>query len=833
MKNTHVILALLMVARVVPASGQDDHLADMLYALPGNERATRLINMAADKLEHGELAASIEYATLASDEAMKHGLNDQYAVAMLKLSSAQQAKGLLEEAIGSALRAGVTSEASNAEVHAEAMLKLAELYLGAGEPNEALESLAVAGPGTSGTERARRMAMELRAQAAIMDNTELVSYLQSALREVDHIGAPKLRYQVLSMLADAQNTAGALEEALSTETKVMGLAIEMRMDREAAISANNQVVLAQRSGHYDQALAAYTSGLGLAKKHADLRIAMHGNAALTLAAKGDREQALTIAHQAVREAERDDAPSLSASLCMLSAVLVTAGDLSEAQNAALDALEAAENNKDLAGQLAACDILSWILDRRNLTMEARAYDLKVRELEQKRTDAVKAEEGERRERSYRLQHLEMEEVGRLNREAQQEARMTEMALDAANTEKQMKLLRYERELDESARREAVLAKDQADQTVALVHAKLAGERNERALREMESERRIQSLSLKQMELEKQERQGAMELLQQRSATAEAEQEQVRRTRTFSIILALGALATAAWMTWAWIITRRKKRTIWRQHQQITQINEKLEDREKDINSSLRYARTIQEAILPTENDLRACLQESFILYKPLDVVSGDLPFVRRIGNKVFVAAIDCTGHGVPAAMMTFIAYYGLSELIQKDPDAAPGKILDGLHQHVRKTMETRKEGALYNDGFDIGLCVIDMERGTVSYSGAQLPLLVVRDGSLRRLKADILPIGDDSFDRRTGYLTHTLPMQDGDRLYLSSDGLIHQFGGPDQRTLSTKRLAELLSRTEGMSMQEVKTQTDEFFQTWKGDNEQTDDMLLIGMRYAA
>ncbi|MBK9196615.1 MAG: SpoIIE family protein phosphatase [Flavobacteriales bacterium] len=833
MNVSSYVLAFFLVARAASVVAQEDHLADMLHALPGRERADRLIVLAADERQHGDFTESMELATLAGTEAMAHGLNNKYAEAMLELSSAQQAKGLLEEAIGSAVRAGMTTEDDDAEVHAKAMRRLGELYLAAGEPHEALASLAAAGRAVDATTRTQQLGTEVYAQAMILDDPALIDYLNGVLKEFEHIGAPVLKYQVLTLLADAQGAAGNLDQALGTEEKVSFVALSLGRAREAAISANNQIVLAQRIGQHDRALAIYNKGLGMVTDFADLRVSMHANAALTYAAKGDHEQALTLAKLAVREAERQDAASLSSALRTMSAVLVTNGDLGEAQNAAADALKAAEANKDSDGQLAACDLLSWILDRRNLTTEARTYDRRIRELEQQRSETLKADADHRRERSYRLQHIEMEEVGRLNREAEQQARMTELSLGAANSEKQLKLLQYERELDESARREAVSARERADQAVALAHAKLQAERNDRVLGEMDSERKIQSLSLTKMEMEKHEKQRAIELLEQRGATAEAERQKERHMRTFSLLLALGAAVTAVWMTWAWIVTRRKKRTIWNQHQEIKHINEKLEDREKDINSSLRYARTIQEAILPSESDLRACIQESFILYKPLDVVSGDLPFVRRIGDKVFVAAIDCTGHGVPAAMMTFIAYYGLSELLQQDPDAAPGHILDGLHEHVRRTMETREKGALYNDGFDIGLCVIDLEHGALSFSGAQLPLFVVRDGAVRRLKGDILPIGDDTFDHKAGYRTETVQLQDQDHLYLSSDGLIHQFGGERQRTFSTKRLQELLSATGGMSMQEVKTRTDEMFQQWKGNNAQTDDLLLIGMRYAA
>jgi hypothetical protein len=180
-----------------------------------------------------------------------------------------------------------------------------------------------------------------------------------------------------------------------------------------------------------------------------------------------------------------------------------------------------------------------------------------------------------------------------------------------------------------------------------------------------------------------------ELVEAESEAIQARQDHDQAVKRYSIMLAVAAALSAIWMFWAWRVSQKKKRTIWRQNQRIQGINEELNEKNQNIQSSLGYAQTIQSAILPSEQDLQAILPDSFLLYKPLDTVSGDLPFIKRCGERVFVAAIDCTGHGVPAAMMTFIAYYGLNELLTKDPNASSAELLDRLHEHVKRTMEAR------------------------------------------------------------------------------------------------------------------------------------------------
>jgi serine phosphatase RsbU (regulator of sigma subunit) len=260
----------------------------------------------------------------------------------------------------------------------------------------------------------------------------------------------------------------------------------------------------------------------------------------------------------------------------------------------------------------------------------------------------------------------------------------------------------------------------------------------------------------------------------------------------------------------------------------------LEAKNHDIESSLRYAHTIQSAIVPDEAQLQAIVPDSFLYYQPLATVSGDLPYMQRVGDRLYVAAIDCTGHGVPAAMMTFIAYYGLNELIAKEPSAGCGRILDMLHEHVAETMRSRHTNGGYDDGFDIGLCCIDLRSGDLVFAGAQLPLLIQREGKLERVKGDVLPLGDGHFERTCGYQEHRLRLTHGDNLFLFSDGALHQFGGEQGRQkFSLKRLKATLEERLNEPLPATREAMIEALNNWKGTNPQTDDILIMGLRFAA
>ncbi len=822
----------------------DDMIADMVRAEPGRERSQRFVALSIHEREAGRTREAIEFAILGSSEAERYGLDAELGRALIELSKAHRSKGDLDNAIGASLRATLVNGTLHSGIRTEALLQLAELYVKAGHPQKALEHLEDARSSTAGDhmDRSRYLRTEASAKVLVLPPQRMAEYCSAQMEEVVRANDKALLLDLTSYAAQAQARMGKHLAALASEEQVLKLAIALDLPFEAGVSANNLGELNHRLGRKEEALMAYNKGLIMVEDLPLVRLHMQVNAAHAHAKSNQFETASKLLDDAERAARKANMKSLLPRLYRAKATVSSLqGDFGLAQVAALDALAMAEELRNDPEQAEACEILAMIFERLDLENESRTYQKKARELEQKIQNNNVLAKNDREAQLLRLQRVEREQMDILNREQRKEARMRQLSLDAENRDKQMALLVYEKQLEEAGRREAMLALGQADRELELAKAAVEAERQERMIQELDNGRMLQSLSLSKLEFQQKEQDRAMELLEKRNELVEvqnrriaAEQEHDNTIKKYSILLAIGAGTVAIWMAWAWTVARKKKRTIWRQNQQIQGINLELEEKSRNIQSSLGYAQTIQSAILPNEHDLKALMPDSFLMYKPLDIVSGDLPFARRVGDKVFLAAIDCTGHGVPAAMMTFIAYYGLSELLAGPDHGSSGEILDKLHLHVKKTMETRGESSLYNDGFDIGLCVIDLQTGELSFAGAQLPLLLVRGAEVLRFKGDVLPLGDGHFERDKGYQEHKIQLQKGDSLFLFSDGIIHQFGGDNGRKkFSMKKLTELLIATAGMDLQAVKAQAEHQFAEWKGEHPQTDDVLMIGLRYAA
>lgn len=266
------------------------------------------------------------------------------------------------------------------------------------------------------------------------------------------------------------------------------------------------------------------------------------------------------------------------------------------------------------------------------------------------------------------------------------------------------------------------------------------------------------------------------------------------------------------------ITERKK------------IELELQYQNRKITESIRYAKRIQGAILPNSRLINRVLPDSFILYKPRDVVSGDFPWFTQIKNETFMAAVDCTGHGVPGALLSLVGYFLLNDIVRSRRITDTGKILDLLDEGVSTTLRP-DEDAGTKDGMDISLCRINMEKREVQYAGAHRPLYLVRNGVLSEVKGDKFPIGGGIFKNQTNFTSSTFQLNTGDSIFFCSDGFCDQFGGPLGRKFGTRRLRETITKVHTMPMKEAMQVFDEQWTSWKGDQKQTDDVLLIGVKF--
>jgi serine phosphatase RsbU (regulator of sigma subunit)/Tfp pilus assembly protein PilF len=282
----------------------------------------------------------------------------------------------------------------------------------------------------------------------------------------------------------------------------------------------------------------------------------------------------------------------------------------------------------------------------------------------------------------------------------------------------------------------------------------------------------------------------------------------------------------------------------KQGKELKDQREELLQQKEEIISSINYAKYIQSSLLPQEEQLQSLLGEHFVLYKPKDIVSGDFYWISNIENKTVVAAVDCTGHGVPGAFMSMLGTALLNEIVNKEYITHPGVILRHLRKEVINSLQQKGERGEQKDGMDIALCALDLENMKLQFAGANNPLYLVRKSGLEKagtlrceldgdehlyeIKGDLMPIGIS--DKMSNFTFHEIDIFKGDTIYLFSDGFPDQFGGRDNKKFGYKRFRELLLRNNTRPLADNKAVLEEALHEWMGDNGQIDDILVIGFR---
>ena len=273
---------------------------------------------------------------------------------------------------------------------------------------------------------------------------------------------------------------------------------------------------------------------------------------------------------------------------------------------------------------------------------------------------------------------------------------------------------------------------------------------------------------------------------------------------------------------------REKETAARE---ISHQREELVMKNKNITDSINYAKRIQNALLPTWDNFKTILPQSFVLFKPKDIVSGDFYWINQHGNKVYIAAIDCTGHGVPGAFVSIIGFELFRKITASEQGSNPAMILDTLNENFTEIFSDGEQVYL-NDGMDLSLCVIDKKEKSLDFSGAFNPLYLVRNETIIEVKADRFSLGADvhATASRRLFKSHKIYLQPEDIFYMFSDGYADQFGGPEGKKFKYRRFRHLLLTIHKLPLDKQKSILDESIEEWKGGTEQIDDILVIGIR---
>lgn len=299
------------------------------------------------------------------------------------------------------------------------------------------------------------------------------------------------------------------------------------------------------------------------------------------------------------------------------------------------------------------------------------------------------------------------------------------------------------------------------------------------------------------------------------------------------------LYSALVIAFAWIFIRSQTRSLIRTRKllkekesaliQIESQRAELENKNKSITDSLNYAQRIQEALLPSEDYLKKYFKESFILYKPKDIVSGDFYWIGEKGDKIFIIAADCTGHGVPGALMSMIGHDLLDKIINGENIDKPGKILDRMNKALGETFSSEKNiGTIIRDGMDLGVCSVDRKKKKLEYSGAFFPLYYIRENRLLEIKGDKFTLG--MTPAGVNYTNNEMELMDGDMMYMFSDGYVDQFGGEANKKFMYRRFKYLLMTIHHSTVADQRSMLDDSINNWMSGLPQIDDILVIGFK---
>lgn len=260
---------------------------------------------------------------------------------------------------------------------------------------------------------------------------------------------------------------------------------------------------------------------------------------------------------------------------------------------------------------------------------------------------------------------------------------------------------------------------------------------------------------------------------------------------------------------------------------IEEKNLLVERKNEEIMDSITYAKRIQTAILPSQQLLNDLIPNQFVLYLPKDIVAGDFYWLEHSEDKIFFAVADCTGHGVPGAMMSVVCHNALNRSVKEFGCIQPGEILDKTREIIVK--ELSKNDHSVSDGMDISLCVLDQKNNTVLWAGANNPLWIYRSESqqIEEWKSNKQPIG--VYSNALPFTTHSIQVFQGDRIYLFTDGFADQFGGPNGKKLMRKAFQELLLKSSKASVEAQKQELEQFYENWKGELDQVDDVCVSGI----
>ena len=691
---------------------------------------------------------------------------------------------------------------------------------------------------------------------------ELISFYQKRNDEENEIAT-------IDRLLNLFNQAGKYNDALVVSTQLLEQK-KAENDTEGTINYLNRTgIIHKRLKNYDAALAYFQEAIGLYKKngsgpseYAYLMISQ----GVIYQIQQQFAKALTIFEDVLTiRTEEGNKKEITKTLNYLITLNMGLQDYDKSKIYCLDAIEIAEEINDVANLEKNYQRLSEIYEKTGsskkalaaykeyLTYKEEFYAIektRIQELTQKQLDAEKAE----KDLKLQLADQEMKTL-----------ELSNLKVESEKKEQELEMLTQQKKLQEAKLQAEQFEKDRVAQALKIAQQKLEAEKKEKAISDLQRQQELKDLELKQKELEEQEKMSTIALLENEKKLQEQKIAEEAKLKEYGIwIIALCGFVMLV-ITVSFIMKQKANKKLKAQQSEILDKNSQLQVQEEELRQnmeelqatqedlqrsknelegayveletknthltdSIKYAKRIQNAILPPEVDLKAAFPEHFVIFIPKDMVSGDFYWFSQQGNRSIIATVDCTGHGVPGAFMSMIGNAHLNQIVNEQGIHDPAEILENMHHLVLDSLNQKDSRNV--DGMDLAIaCIEKWDDGMTSlkFSGAKCPLFHYRDGEVKRLDPDRKSIGGWYDGINTTFTDRVIQLKEGDIIYLTTDGFIDT-ANEDRRRFGSSRVKELIKNHGHKPAYEQKLIFENTLSQYQKDTDQRDDVTLIGIK---
>jgi serine phosphatase RsbU (regulator of sigma subunit) len=721
--------------------------------------------------------------------------------------------------------------------------KIADRYKDFGVPSLAadyfIRAYAIYDKSDQGT-RASTALSTAEAWRELPDTINAIKWYETASGLFSAEGNMLTTIRINNILQALYSGRGEYDKALNLIRNNISMLSDGSSNYDLALLNNNAGYNEFRRGNFSDALNYFrlAEELSLNPVRDDISLAgIYANIAITYQNLGNEDLTLRYFRESAQCAVKSGAERERARTDMLLAGLYyKRGDLYNAEVHCIDCIASASAVGSSETLQICYSLYADVLEAGNDFIKALEYIQKSLSLRDSLAFESRIVQDKRNAMALQYETIEQQLKLEIADEELKDLTLRNLIAESEKRENELKLLQSTRDL-ERVERENLM------QSIALLSEREESERRNQAIQSLEQERRIQQLELEKKDIAERDLQRQNQLLESESRQKEQELEREKEARRMAIWIAVLMVLVVIVTLWSLVSVRKKRHKLAESKKKIEEINSDLEAKNSEIvqqkelielknqsiTDSIQYASRIQNAVLLPLTFLTDWGVENFIYFRPKDIVSGDYYWGFRRKGKIYIAAADCTGHGVPGAFMSMLGNAFLNEIMITNDFATASEILDRLRDEIIRALRQKGATGEARDGMDISLAILDRKEGTLQYAGANNPLYLVRRGELIRYQADRMPIGIHVTDLAP-FTNHEIDVEAGDSIYLFSDGYADQFGGEYGKKFMYRQFQELLTKGAALPMQEQMERIDTTLLRWRGDYEQIDDILVIGFR---